>query len=144
MAKQIEKADAIVTDTDCREVNPELADAIIEYCKLSTELKAMEGVKDTLKDDIFRMAEKSGYEGKSFLNPQTGEVLQTVYSVVTKIDDDKVRKVVTPEIFEKITTRKVVPDLLRASIKMGEVIAREVADAFKDQTVRKLYIRPAK
>jgi hypothetical protein len=134
-------ATIIIVDTDYKNSIPELQDSIQEYCKINAEIKALEAIKETLKDDIFTAAEKSGYEGKSFLNSATGEIVQTVYSTTTKIDDDKVRKVVTPEMFDRITTRKVVPDLLRASIKMGEIVAREVADAFQETPVRRIYVR---
>ncbi len=134
----------VITEIEYKNSIPELQDALRDFCKVDAELKALEAVKETLKDEIFTMAEKSGYEGKTFLNSETGETVQTVYSVNVKIDDDKIRKVVSPELFDKITVRKVVPDLLRASITMGEVVAREVADAFKQTPVRRIYVRPPK
>ena len=136
-----------VTEVDYSKENPivvleRLAISISTRRAMIARLETQDEIE---KEAFFGIAEKTyGYEGIKVANPITGETVQTVYSVTQKIDDGMVKKIISPEMWNKIKKESVDSKLFHSAIQMGDIRAIEIAPAVKDTTVKKLYVRPPK
>jgi hypothetical protein len=136
-----------VTEVDYGTANPiaELEKLAISISARRAIITKLETADDADKNAFFDLAEKfNGYEGIKVANPITGETVQTTYTVTQKIDGDMVKKLVTPDIWHRITKEVVDSKLFHSAIQLGDIKAMDVAPAVKDSTVRKIYVRPAK
>ena len=136
-----------VTAVDYGTVNPiaELEKLAISISARRAIITKLETADDADKNAFFDLAEKfNGYEGIKVANPITGETVQTTYTVTQKIDGDMVKKLVTPDMWHRITKEVVDSKLFHSAIQLGDIKAMDVAPAVKDTTVRKIYVRPAK
>jgi len=139
--------DIKVTEIDYGTANPiaELEKLAISISARRAMIATLEMADDADKNAFFDLAEKfNGYEGIKVANPITGETVQTTYTVTQKIDDGMVKKLVTPDMWHRITKEVVDSKLFHSAILMGDIKAMEIAPAIKDTTVRKIYVRPAK
>jgi len=144
---KIVEGNAVVTEIDYGVANPiaELEKLAINISTRRAMIAKLEAQDDVDKEAFFDIAEKTyGYEGVKVSNPITGETIQTTYTVTQKIDDSIVKKLVTPEMWNRIKKETVDSKLFHSAIAMGDIKAMEIAPAVKDTTVRKIYVRPAK
>ena len=136
---------AKVTTYDFSDQPTELEQLESKYTEIEKAIAKLTEEKDAVKEKILGQFEAEfGHEGHSVICRPSGNTLQRVISITKNINDDLVHKVVTPEVWEKITVAKVVPDLFFSAIKMGDIVARDVADAVEDKEVQKLYVREPK
>ena len=136
---------AKVTTYDFSDQPTELERLESRYTVIEKSIAKLTEEKDAIKEKIFDNFESEfGHEGHSVICRPTGNTLQRVINITKSINGDLVHKVVSPEVWEKITEAKVVPDLFFSAIKMGDIVARDVADAVEDKEVQKLYVRQPK
>jgi DNA-directed RNA polymerase beta' subunit len=117
----------------------------MQYSNLEEKIDALEAEKKELKKKILaKFEEVYGHQSQSIKNNLTGNTLQRIISVTKSIDEDAVKKIVSPEIWNKVTTQKIVPDLFFAAIQMGDIVAREVAPAIETKEIDKLAVKAFK
>jgi len=122
-----------------------LEDLGYHYSNLDQEIKELTKIKEGLKTRILEKFEvEFGHEGHSIVNEQTGNTIQRVLSVLQNIDEGKLKKLIKPEIWNKITLDKVSMELFLALIKTGDINPRLIADAVENKEVEKLVVRRAK
>ena len=132
-----------ITELDFTPTELELLESM--YSDVERQLAELGAKKDEIKENIHKQFEAEyGHQGQSIVSRVTGNTLQRVINITQDIDSDMVRKSVTPEVWEKITVAKVVPELFFSAIKMGDIIPRDVADAVADKEVTKIYVRQPK
>jgi len=140
----IENKGIKVTSVDYGTVNPivELEKLAISISTRRAMIARLESQDDVDKEAFFDIAERTyGYEGVKVTNPITMEVVQSIYSVTQKVDDDKIKKLF-PSMWNQIKKEVVDLKLFRAAIQMGQISAIDAAPAVKDTTVKKLCVRP--
>lgn len=117
----------------------------VEYSSLEEEIQALVAKKDALRTKILNKFEETfGHQGQSIKSNLTGHTLSRVISVYQTIDEDGVKKAITPDVWNRITSRKIERDLFFAALKMGEIVPREVAPYIEDKEVDKLVVRVSK
>lgn len=135
----------IVSEADMSVKGASLILYEMKYSNLENKIAELEEERKALKAEIIAEFEKIfGHESKTITNTLTGNSLMRVISVNQTFDEDEIRKVVSDEVWNKITSRKIVRDLFLAAIKMGEIEARKVSPAIKTSEVDKIMVKANK
>ena len=116
-----------------------------EYGRLQKEADKLDETKNLLKEAAIIMFEKEyGHQGATYTNPYTGNKLQRILQVTQKIDQDKIKKVLTSAQYGKVSAVAVQLDKLMAAIKVGDINPAALQDSVSMKEIDKLSWKAAK
>jgi len=111
------------------------------YSMIDTQIKTLEKTKVELKKQVLSELEKEfGHQGVTYSNTLTGEKIQRIIQVRTSLDNEKIKKILAPDVWKRVTEEKIVSKLFFAAIEMGIIKSTEIKEAVETSEVDKLEV----
>jgi len=111
------------------------------YSMIDTQIKTLEKTKVELKKQVLSELEKEfGHQGVTYSNTLTGEKIQRIIQVRTSLDNEKIKKILAPDVWKRVTEEKIVSKLFFVAIEMGIIKSTEIKEAVETSEVDKLEV----
>ena len=108
----------------------------LQYGTLDSYIKKLEKAKEALRADILQEFERRfGHQGHTYENNETGGSLQRVIQIRTNIDDDKVKKILSPKKWDMVKKEIADKEKLFDAIRLGVIKSSLVREAITDQEI---------
>ncbi|NLV94926.1 MAG: hypothetical protein GX031_10315 [Candidatus Riflebacteria bacterium] len=126
-----------------KEVKPNVFDVLeLQYTSIEEQIEALSQKREQLRKTIIDTFEKLyGNETTSYKSQITGNTLQRVISTYVNYDEDKLKDVLSRNVWNSITTRKVSRELFMSALKNGKIDVTKITPAVVTKIVDKLYVR---
>ena len=121
-----------------------LEDKATAYAIIDAQIKGLKKQQEELKKLICNELESEyGHTGVS-VRTNHGKIIQRVLSVRQDVDEEKLEKVLSSDLWEKVTIPKVSMELLMSAIKVGLIKPHEISDALTSNEIERLVVRNEK
>jgi len=127
-----------------REKIETLEEIATAYAILDAQVKSMKKQQEELKKQICKELDSKHGHVDATVETRDGRMIQRILAVRQNVDESKLEKLLTADLWDKVTIPKVSMELLMSAIKVDLIKPYQIADALTSDESERLVVRGKK